>query len=319
MEIPKFENFPDYTRTVSIVSSLTVNYPVIFRHLKLSPYTVVVKRRGRRRKDEPDDPNKDLPDGSIINVKYRDKSGKVHFRGVNLKLGSTTCFHNNLCLVIKLGKLIDVKISQNGKFHLTGCQSEQQAEQCVITIYRKFEEIQRKLPEEQIIKLPEGESMTAIFNSVLINKTFSLGFNIKRNKLDQFLNQKTDDFVSVIDPDGNYAGIVVLLPVERPDDLKLTKIRYDEQSQKWFRSKADWHDFLDMLPPKDRNKILKKETEKNHTFLVFWNGQVILSSPFDYFRKEAFDHFVKTLTDNRAEFEQISTSSQSDTPTTIVF
>jgi TATA-box binding protein (TBP) (component of TFIID and TFIIIB) len=294
---------------VSVTTNITLNYKTIFEHLVLVDYIAVPKKRGRKRKNEEDNVNTHLVDGNVINIMYRDEMRKIHMRGPNLK-NTVNCFHNNLCIVIYVGKLLNVKISQNGKFHLTGCQTEEQAFSCIRNLYQQFVDLQKANPEKVIYRLQDGEDFQAIFNNVLINKTFSIGFNIKRRELDKFLNTSKDsDFISVNDPDENYAGIVILLRTKRPENATMPSIRATREARnsnvlRWSNESSTWDKFLSMLPKQHQAKILKKEDEKSHTFLVFWNGKVIMSSPFEYNRKEAFDHFIETLHTHRKAFEK---------------
>ena len=77
---PDFKSIKVSTKTFTATSNLNLNINELFQKLPITPYTVVPKRRGRKKKVEVPDPNKNIPYGSIITVKCEDK-----LRGVNLK------------------------------------------------------------------------------------------------------------------------------------------------------------------------------------------------------------------------------------------
>jgi hypothetical protein len=71
------------TTSSSILSNRIVtfvNIDKLFDYLPFVEYILVPKRRGRKKKNEPADPNKDIQDGSIITLEYQNK-----IRGVDLK------------------------------------------------------------------------------------------------------------------------------------------------------------------------------------------------------------------------------------------
>ena len=130
---PKFEDIKISTKTIIATTNLTIYINKIFDFLPITNYTIVPKKRGRRRKDFVDNPNKNLDDGSIITVKYQDQ-----IRGVDLKKKKkkSKYFRNALTVVMIIdGKLLNFKISQNGKFQITGCKNNTHAEKCIKYIW----------------------------------------------------------------------------------------------------------------------------------------------------------------------------------------
>lgn len=137
-EIPKpppiFDKIEVSTKTIIAVSNLTINIEKMFASLPVTPYIIVPKKRGRKSKEEEDaeDPNKNIPSGSIITVKCRE-----FLRGVDLKKKksnkrSTKYFRNAITIVMVIeNKMINFKVSKNGKFQLTGCKNDEHAKKCI--------------------------------------------------------------------------------------------------------------------------------------------------------------------------------------------
>ena len=68
----KPKNFNDIeisTKTIIGVSNLSLNIEELFNNLIVSTYIQIPKKRGRKKKELPPDPNADLKEGSIINEK----------------------------------------------------------------------------------------------------------------------------------------------------------------------------------------------------------------------------------------------------------
>ena len=75
-----FENIEVSTKTIIAITNWNLNIDKIFDILPTTNYIVVPKKRGRKKKEEKEDPNGILEDGSIITIKYKDR-----LKGVDLK------------------------------------------------------------------------------------------------------------------------------------------------------------------------------------------------------------------------------------------
>ena len=114
-----FKDIPISTRTIIVSTNTNINIENLYENLPITPYTVVRKKRGRKKKDVIEDINNSVPSGSIISVKYQDK-----LRGVELKpkKKQTKYFRNAVTIIMSMdNKFINLKVSTNGKFQVTGC------------------------------------------------------------------------------------------------------------------------------------------------------------------------------------------------------
>ena len=77
---PKFKQNKVSTKTFTAMTTLNVDMEKLFEILPITPYIVVPKKRGRKKKCVQVDPNKDILSGSIVTVEFKDK-----IRGVRIK------------------------------------------------------------------------------------------------------------------------------------------------------------------------------------------------------------------------------------------
>jgi hypothetical protein len=138
---PDFDTIPVSTKTFIVITNLSFNIPVLVETLPITPYVVVPKKRGRKRKVAVIDPNKDIQNGSIITIEFEDC-----LRGVRLKTkkpkktkrstDKDEPFRNSMTVVMIVdGKPINFKITSNGKFQMTGCKKDSHAQQCIEYIW----------------------------------------------------------------------------------------------------------------------------------------------------------------------------------------
>ena len=129
----EFKDIEISTKTIIGVSNVELDIEGIYNKVPTSEYIVIPRRRGRRKKEPEVDPNEQLPIGSIITLKL---AGQC--KGVDLKQKKKTesrrkYFRNSLTVVMKIddGKLINFKLSKNGKFQITGSKNDDHAKECI--------------------------------------------------------------------------------------------------------------------------------------------------------------------------------------------
>ena len=178
---PKFEDIKVSTKTYTAMTNLTINIKELFNILPITPYTVVAKRRGRKRKVDNIDPNKDIPKGSIITIKY-----EGNLRGVDLKpkkvkniASNKKWFRNSITVVIILDKPVNFKICRNGTFQMTGCKMDEHAEQCIKYIWKYIKD------NPELYTYKYGKNIETLFIPSMRNIDFSLGFLVDREKLNK--------------------------------------------------------------------------------------------------------------------------------------
>ena len=219
LKFPKFEENKVSTKTIIAMTNLTLNIQNLFYYLPITDYIVVPKRRGRKKKSEKIDPNKEICSGSIITLEYEDK-----LRGVDLKKKVVKSekkrgkmyFRNSVTVVMAMDKkTINFKVSRNGKFQITGCQSDEHAEQAVRYFWNI---IQESTQEDDIYDFSSGECLEVLFIPAMRNIDFSLSFLVDREKLSRYINLNTP-YHAMLESSFGYTGVNIKFPVK--DDLSL--------------------------------------------------------------------------------------------------
>jgi len=329
---PDFDSIKVSTKTFIVNTNMTLDIDKLFNFLPITDYTLVPKRRGRKKKDEPVDPNTGIPSGSIITLEYQN-----NIRGVDLKKKKKNkdtkkrgnYFRNSVTIVMIMDdKKINFKVSRNGKFQMTGCKRDDHGESCVQwfwhyikdskDIYTLSDE-QRVEPLIEIVVEPcvepcteivvEDESdsdsdvevvekidsnMKAIFIPAMRNIDFDLNFKVDREKLDEYFNTCTG-YHSLLETSFGYTGVNIKIPIVKPiQELKLKQLEYVDGK---FNDPVyvPYDDYLATLPDKDVAKKLKKQ--RYNTFLVFHSGKVIMSGMESTFMKDVYYEFLDIIRD----------------------
>jgi TATA-box binding protein (TBP) (component of TFIID and TFIIIB) len=295
--IPDFSNIKISTETIIAVSNQTYDLNLLYNYLPITEYVVVQRKRGRKKKTEVIDPNKHVPVGSIISVQ-----NKTNVRGavIKKKKESKTYFLNSITVILVLehAKIINVKISKNGKFQITGCKDNSHFLKCVEYIYKHIKQVEEQIGENICtLKNPDEHHLRVIFNIVMKNIDFKIGFSIQRDKLDTFISLNTD-FTSHFE--GSITtGVNIKLKSRNPYESKLNCLQIIDGETKY--SIVDYKDYLSFLDEKEKKKESKKI--KYHTFLVFCSGSIIQSGSGPDM-ESVYKDFMNILLKNRKEFEE---------------
>lgn len=294
---PRFEDIPVSTKTFIVMTNLTLDIKKLYEFLPITEYVVVPKRRGRKKKNTISDPNKNIPDGSIITVDLANNVRGVCLKKKKKKDGkSNDYFRNSITIVMIMdGKKINFKISNNGKFQMTGVKKDQHAEECVKAVWKYIKDT------NDIYSLPNKLPFRAIFIPAMRNIDFSLGFILDREKLDEYFNTFTE-YCSLLETSIGYTGVNIKIPVTKSiNELKIKEIVYKRGF--WLKPKMiPYQTYLDTLKPKDQQKKLDKD--RFNTFLVFHSGKVIMSSMCEDFARETYYEFLDIIKKNYREFEE---------------
>lgn len=297
--IPKFSDIKISTETIIAISNLTFDLNLLYNYLPVTEYIVVKRKRGRKKKVEVINPNKHILPGSIISVQ-----SKTNVRGAVLKKKkeSKTYFLNSITviLMIEQGKMINTKISKNGKFQITGCKDNNHFIQCIQYLYNHIRNSERQIGEKICVLKPNSAYSypRIIFNIVMKNIDFKVGFSIQRDKLDTFISVNTD-FHSHYE--GSITtGVNIKIKSKNPYDKNLNCLEIIDENT-FNHTFVDYGDYLELLEDKEKNKEMKKE--KYHTFLVFCSGSIIQSGSGPEM-ENVYNDFMKILLSNRQHFEE---------------
>ena len=289
MPQPKpFLSFPVSVKTFIVYTNLDLNIDDIFAKdiLPITPFVVVKKRRGRKKKVQEEDPNVHIAEGSIIKLQYMKE-----IKGAILKEKvSKTFFRNSMTVdIIIEDKRLNFKVSRHGKFQITGCKNDLQPEKAVLYFWNYIKDY------TALYKFRETDHLRLCFEPVMYNIDFNLGFLVNREKLDVYINTKTP-YRSLLELTCGYTGVNIKIPVTTPyselkikckdympsGDAKVSHIAYDAFIEKMISEGIDM-----------------KDEEKLNTFLVFQSGKVIMSGKAAVFMEDQYNEFWKII--NRCE------------------
>lgn len=296
-EYKSFDEIDVSTMTIVATTNWKIDIKSLFEYLETTPYTVTPKKRGRKPKNLKEEPVKEIKEGSVVTMIYKDKMKGVFLKEKKAEKKSNY-FRNSLTIVIFIkGKMINAKISENGKFQITGCKTEQHAEECIKFIWSYIQTI-NSLHKINICKYTGKPE--CIFVIYMTNMDFEIGFKINRQALDQYINENTMHD-SILETSFGYPGVNIKMKLNRNKNPTIKKIYLDSETFLWKNTEISYEDYTSTLQQKDKKKDLK---ERQHTFLVFQSGNVILSSKHIIYMKEVYEEFMSTVFSARNIIEE---------------
>ena len=281
-----FDSFKVSTKTFIVYTNLVLKIDEIFHKniLPITQYSVVKKRRGRKKKIQEEDPNINILDGSIIRVQYM-----KDYHGVILKTKAKGgYFRNSMTVDIMIDqKRLNFKATRNGKFQITGCKTDIQAERAVVYFWNYIKQ------STEIFDLKEVNYLRIYYDPVMYNIDFSLGFQVNRENLDIYINTRTP-YTSLLETTFGYTGVNIKLPVSIPfKKLKIICKEYplcEPYNTETVRTSYIAYDsFLEKHMP---GEIIGT---KYNTFLVFQSGKVIMSGKAAIFMEPAYREFLDII------------------------
>lgn len=286
-----FEDFDDIsvsTKTFIIMTNFKIKIVELFNFLPVTEYIIIPKRRGRKKKSDKIDPNKDIISGSIITLELNED-----IRGVDLKKKKNSkkkkrgsYFRNAVTVVMFVdNKKINFKISCNGHFQVTGCKNTSHAAICIKYIWDYIK-------NNQQIYVLEEPFPSATFIPAMRNIDFCFGFKVDREKLDEYINTQTA-YTSLLETSFGYTGVNIKLPVyNKITELELKQMKYIEGV--WVEDfLTPFNTYLNTLKPKEQEKKLKKE--RYNTFLIFHSGKAIMSGLNADFQRRSYNDFIDII------------------------
>lgn len=295
LKFPCFDSIKVSTKTFTSTTNLEIDINGLFHKLPITPYVVIPKKRGRKKKCEKVDPNKDIKYGSIVTVKCEGELRGVEIKSKKLKPGKKKkWFRNSITVVIILDKPINFKVCRNGTFQMTGCKSHEHCEQCVKHIWKYM----KKYPT--LYKFTRGKNLEALFIPSMRNIDFSLGFLVDREKLNYYMSSQ-QEFHCLLETSFGYTGVNIKIPLtEDITTMKIKKLSFNKKTDKWIEKWTTYQEYIDLLSHKDRDS--KLTNPRYNTFLVFHSGKVIMSGLTADFMRDVYYYFLSIM---RESFEQI--------------
>lgn len=287
LKFPEFDDIKVSTKTYTANTNLNIQIDKLYEKLSITPYVVIPKKRGRKKKIEQVNPNKNIQPGSIITVKYENEIRGVELKYKKPKLGKKRkWFRNSITVIIILDKPINFKVCRNGTFQMTGCKTHEHAELCVKYIWKYMEK------HTDIYSFTRGKKLEALFIPSMRNIDFSLGFIVDREKLNKYMHIQKE-FFCLLETSFGYTGINIKIPLtEDITSMKIKKLTLSKKKE-WKEIWTTYQEYLEFLTPKERD--IKINTERYNTFLVFHSGKVIMSGLTANFMRDVYYYFLSII------------------------
>lgn len=268
-----FDDMIRTTRTVIVDTNMNVDIKALFEVIPITEYSVPAKKKGRKRKDIAIVPES-VKSGSVLSAKYEGNTRGVSFTK------SKCAFKNSITLVVDIfGKKINMKLSKNGRFQITGNNNDDHIEECVKTIWSFIK-------TQNIYTLRNGSEFKATYWSSMTNFKTNIGFRIDRQLLNTYINENTE-YVSVFETSSGSASVNIKIPLKF-DDLELRTIH--EKNDVWERGVVSYNDVITGEVGK-----LKNKDNRLVSFLVFHTGEVIMTSIDKGVMKPYFEKFMSII------------------------
>lgn len=277
-----FDDILVSTQTIICKTNWRINLAELYKILPVSKYTVYKKKRGRKPKSFVENEIQSLEDGSIVTLKY---NGQI--KGVNIKKNKSG-FRNSLTMVMQTnGKFINIKVSKNGKFQITGSKNGDNAQKFIEYLKKYVDAHDNLLSNSQrILSVKCNSNPEVTFLDVMTNIHFSLGFTICRENLDKYMNMNTK-YYSLLETSFGYTGVNIKMPLRDLEKLPVRRIIFKNGS--WCRDDITYTQYIDTLSQKDQEKERCKS--RYTTLLVFQSGNCIASSVHKICMRHAFEEF----------------------------
>jgi hypothetical protein len=207
-------------------------------------------------------------------------------------------FLNQLTIVLSIGKqpLLNVMLFKDN-FKIAGCKDVDDAADAILTLWDVFFS---KHPTAW--KLKEGHTEPGvIFETVMRNVDFKLGFPIERSSLNSLMNSDefaNNVFMSQYESTG-HTNVNIKMFSRIPENFRYDCLRIPLNGDEPYFTKVKANIFKSK---KKREKDAKKE--KYITFIVFSSSEIILSGRYNQNMKEMYEFFVKTVFEHRKVIEE---------------
>jgi len=283
-----FKEIPISTRTIIVSTDTVLNIEEMFKNLPITDYTVIEKKRGRKKKNYVEHIQNTVEDGSIISVKYQ---GNI--RGVELKKRkkSSKYFRNAVTIIISVNnKLINLKISANGKFQVTGCKNFDNCRKAIVYLFNII------IKNKDTYLKSYQDKIKILFNNVMTNKDFSVGFTVNRENLDNIINNNTE-YNSLLETSFGYTGVNLKMKLNKNIERDFNCLELDLSTGEYRDYVVNYKDYINTLNDKE---LLKENKDRHVTFLIFQSGNVIMSGMNEIFMEKYYNIFFDIVNKNKS-------------------
>jgi hypothetical protein len=172
---PNFDEIPLSIVVVVAVAKVKQDFDMalLYKSIVRTPYEIIKKTRGRKKKDYVAPVQITPPAGSIVFKRFGDKQ-----EGPQIKAGSSP-FRNCVEIYISIGeKLVNVKISAS-HFQITGCKNLEQADQTILILTGILKSLNEN-PKNKPFLLSEQICSDYEKQIGMLRKDYKIGWRVNR-------------------------------------------------------------------------------------------------------------------------------------------
>lgn len=301
----KFKEFKPYTKTIVLSTNLRLHMQKLFEMLPITPYVVLPKKRGRKKKGIHIDPNECVQPGSIVSVIRMNKVRGVDMRKKKPKKKAEmhakgTYFRNAVSLRMRFigpKKYISINFFKTGVFQVTGCKYRSHAIKCLSILWGHIKQMPSCFSFSNIFNPlhshPCKFKLQVIVITWMRNIRFDIGFLIDRVKIFHYIMNTSDNkrFARFAQQE-KYSAVNIKQRLGHDiQSLRVYHHVFNDISNKWENCRLmTYGDYLNLIPIAEKNK--KLNTLRQHSFFVFQSGIILMSGPGYTFMKDQFRDFL---------------------------
>jgi hypothetical protein len=286
--IKQFDKLPISTLTCMVYTNVTFDIPKIFKSIPIQIVEIPLTKKHRK----VDKRGIRATYGSIFSAQY-----KNDVRGIRIRKQrkETKYFLNQMTVDLSLGGEPSLNLNImifKDSLKIVGCRSIDNAIEATMILwdYIKADSTQFSF------NYPTDTYGKFVFETVMKNYDFSLGFRIDREALNIVMNsnQFSDKvYMSQFESTGN-TNVKIKLHTKKPEDYKYECLHIPVNSEAYF-------EYLSVNPYENPKK---KKKEIYITLLVFASSQTILSGRYDDEMKRVYKFFVDAMDKCRDKIEE---------------
>ena len=308
------------TKTIISFTNILINMENFFKYIPIRDICIERKNNRKKKIDNVfsiDDKQEVIPSGSIVCVKWRNQERGTIIKTASIVRNSNRkknkrdkYFLNSITTIIYFNndkykdKLINLKITNTGRIQMTGCKEDELTVECIKYLINTMNKVKEWIGIDLYSMnasynnlIPKyTNKVILILYTVMKNKNINIGFKINRERLDNLINSKYQDYISIFDGTTSGAGVNIKTKIKKwEENLPMYILEENNTALDYINANSVIKSFT---------KSVKHNLEKYHTFLCFKSGSCIHSGRGDDMI-EALDKFVKILYENRSEVEDV--------------
>lgn len=224
-----------------------------------------------------------VKDSDELEPYWECKDCKTEFPMEQIKTKKIDHFLNQMTIVTTLNtNIINIMVFKDS-LKIVGCRSVNDAMEVVKFLWADYIS-----PIETAYEVKDENPPTFLFEQVMTNVGFNIGFDISQRRLNILMNEQHTEKIhmSFFDP-AVYVHVSVKMSMDKPEEYKFDVLRFVDGNAEMVKFKEN---------PFARPK---KDKANYNTFIVFSTAETILSGRYLPDMKEKYEYFMKTVFENR--------------------